>query len=98
VVAHGLERGEDPRQVALGDEDLARLGALVAGDDPPALEHVDEPARARVAQAQAALEHRRRRRAHLDDELDRVAQQRVLVGIEALLLGLLDRLGLDLLE
>src|SRR3954465_9325417 len=32
------QRREHPRQVALGDQHLARLGALVARDDPPALE------------------------------------------------------------
>ena len=88
------------RQVGLGDQHLARLGALVAGDDPAPLEHVDQPAGARVAEAQAALEHRGRRGAHLDDQLDRVAEQRILVGILAvgLVATALGRLRLDLLE
>ena len=47
---------QDPRQVHLRDEHLARLGALVARDDPAPLEHVDQAAGARVADAQTALE------------------------------------------
>src|ERR671930_1437048 len=100
ALAPRVERGEDAREVGLGHQDLARLGALVARDDAPALEHVDEPPGARVAEPQAALEHRRRGGAHLDDELDRVPEQGILVGVEAVLprgvLGVLDRS--DLLE
>src|SRR3954467_14433569 len=33
-----LQRREDAREIALGDEHLAGLRALVAGDDPAALE------------------------------------------------------------
>src|SRR4029079_11351612 len=71
-----------------------------ARDDAAALEHVDEPPGPRVAQTQAALEHRRRRRAHLDDELDRVAEERVLVGGEAVVVAgaLVGHFGLDLVE
>src|SRR3954449_5919925 len=36
--------------VSLADQHLAGLGALVAGDHAAALEHVDQPARARVAE------------------------------------------------
>ena len=45
-------------------EHLAGLRALVAGDHPAALEHVDQPPGAGVAEAQAALEHRGRGGAH----------------------------------
>ena len=75
--------GDEAVHVARADEHLAWLGALVAADHGAPLEHVDEPPGARVAQAQAALEHRRRRRAHLDAEADRVLEQGVLVGAEA---------------
>src|SRR3954467_13893542 len=61
---------DEPLGVALADEDLARLGALVAGDDAAALEHVDQAPRARVAKSQAPLEHRRRGGLHLGDEAD----------------------------
>src|SRR3954452_11709317 len=53
-----LERRQNTRQIALRDEHLAGLRALVAGDHAAALHHVDEPSRARVADPQAALEHR----------------------------------------
>src|SRR6185503_18967349 len=74
--------------VALADQDLARLGALVAGDHAAALEHVDQAPRAGVAEAQAALEHRGRGRLHLGDQADRVLEERILVGAE-----LVDRSG-----
>ena len=52
-----------PRQLRVPDQHLARLRALVAGDDAAALEHVDEAAGARVAHPQPALDHRDRGRA-----------------------------------
>src|SRR5215210_7280217 len=81
------EVGDDPLHIGLRDEHLARLGALVSGDHVAALEHVDEPARAGVAEAQAPLQHRRRRRPHLGHEPDRVLQQRVLVRAECVVAG-----------
>src|SRR2546430_384254 len=48
----GLAATEDPRQIRLGDQHLARFRALVAGDDAAALEHVDQPAGAGVADPQ----------------------------------------------
>ena len=42
--------GQDPRYVGFADQHLAGLGAFVAGNDPAALEHVDQPPRARVAE------------------------------------------------
>ena len=60
-------------------EDAARLRALVAGDDPSPLQHVDQPARAGVADSQAPLQQRNRCRLGLDDDLDRLVQQRILV-------------------
>ena len=94
------QRGEDARQVGLGDQHLARLGALVAGDHAAALEHVDQPPGARVAEAQAALEHRGRGGPHLARRA-RIAslEQRVLVGVEARRRRRRSAvLGLDLLE
>ena len=74
-------------ELALLDEHPARLRALVAADDAAALEHVDEPAGARVADAQAALEERDRRGLRLDDDLDRLVEQRVVVGVEVAVLA-----------
>ena len=81
--AAGLgEVGEHARDVALADQHLPRLGALVAGDDAAPLEHVDQPAGAGVAEPQAPLQHRRRRGLHLGHEPDRVLEQRVVVRVE----------------
>src|SRR4051794_27698755 len=44
---------DEALDVARCDEHLTWLGALVSGDDVAALEHVDQTARARVAEAQA---------------------------------------------
>src|SRR5581483_6227146 len=80
---------EEPRQVRLGDEHLARLRALVARDHAAALEHVYEPPGARVADAEPALDHRDRRGLRLHDQADRILQEVVLVrGELALALGL----------
>ena len=70
------------RQVGLGDQHLAGLGALVARDHAAPLHHVDQPPGARVAHAQAPLEHRGGGGAHLHHGGDRVAEQVVLVGVE----------------
>ena len=75
-----------------------RLGPLVAGDHAAALEHVDQAPRARVAEAQAPLQHRGGGRLHFGDEPDRVGEQRILVGVELVARRALRRLGLDLLE
>ena len=71
-------------QVRFGDEHAPRLRALVARDDAAALEHVDEPARPRVADAEPALEERHRGRLCVDDDVDRPVEQRVLIGVEVL--------------
>ena len=82
-----LSRGESPLEIVLGDEHAARLRALVRRDDPAPLEHVDQPARARVADAQTALEQRDRRGLRGDDDLDRPVEQRILVGVELALVA-----------
>ena len=79
---------EHPREVGLADQHLARLRALVAGDHAAALEHVDQPPGARVADPQAPLQHRDRGGLGLHDEVDRLVEQVVLVGVEVALLGL----------
>src|SRR3954452_11822674 len=84
-LSHGralAQRRDEPFPVALADQDLARLGPLVARDDAAALEHVDQAARPGVAEAQAPLQHRSRRGLHLGHQADRVLEQRVLVGGE----------------
>src|SRR3954447_1609431 len=53
-----LAAADEAGQIGLGDQDLARLGAFVAGDHAAALEHVDEAAGAGVADPQTALDHR----------------------------------------
>ena len=47
-----------------------------------------EPAGARVADAQASLDERDGRGLRLDDDLDRLLEQRILVRIEVLVAGL----------
>jgi DNA segregation ATPase FtsK/SpoIIIE-like protein len=86
------------REHRLVDQDAARFRPLVAGDDAAPLEHVDQPSGARVAEPQPALQHGRGRGLHLRHEADGVAEQRVLVGVEALLPRGLGRLLLDLLD
>ena len=56
-----------------------------------ALEHVDQAPGARVADAQAALDHRDRGGLRLDDEPGGLLEQVVLVGIEVALGRLLGR-------
>src|SRR5205823_12599019 len=71
-----------PLELGLAREDAAWLRPFVAGDDPPALEHVDQSARPRVADAQPPLEQRDRRGLRLDDDIDGLIEQGILVGIE----------------
>ena len=73
---------EHARKVRFRDQHLARLGTLVARDHAAPLHHVDQPAGARVAHAQAPLEHRRGRGAHLDHRRDSLGEEVVSVGIE----------------
>src|SRR5919204_1700208 len=75
--------------VSLGEQDPARFRALVARDDPSPLEHVDQAARTRVADAEAPLEQARRCRLRRDDDLDRALEQRILVGVELTVVVLL---------
>src|SRR4051794_7654867 len=72
--------GDVPLHVGFADQHLARLGALVARDHAAPLEHVDQAARPRIAEPQAALEHRGRGGLHLGHEADGLLEQRVLVG------------------
>ena len=73
---------DEALELVLGHEHAARLRALVAGDDPAPLEHVDQPAGPRVADAQAPLDQRHGRGLRLDDDLDRLVEQRILVRVE----------------
>src|SRR5579863_10348307 len=75
---------EDARHVGLCDQNLTRLGTLVAGDDSATLEHVDQPARTRIPKPQTPLQHRGRCRAHRGDETDRLLQQGVLIRVETI--------------
>src|SRR5581483_5881643 len=77
-------------ELALVDEDAPRLRAFIAADDAASLEHVDQPTGARVADAEAPLQERDRSRLRLDDDLDRLVEERILVRIElAVAVGLL---------
>src|SRR5918994_1328417 len=92
--ALGLVRARDALEVGFGDEHTAGLRALVAGDDPAPLQHVDQAPGTGVADAQATLEQRHRGGLRLDDDLDRAVEQRVLVRVELLVAPLvLLRLG-----
>src|SRR5207245_6824445 len=73
---------DDALEIVELDEHAAGLRALVPGDDLAALEHVDQPPRARVADAQAPLQERHGRGLRLHDDLDRLVEQRVLVRVE----------------
>src|SRR5438128_2005876 len=61
---------DDALQIVELDEDLPWLRALVPGDDLTALEHVDQAAGSRVANAQAPLQQRGGRGLRLHDDLD----------------------------
>src|SRR5580765_750981 len=76
-------------ELARRDEHPPRLGALVAGDDPAALEHVDQAACARVADAKTAREKRYGGGLRLDDDVDRLLEQRVLVRVEVAFIAFL---------
>ena len=95
AASRGRARGHAPRLV-VRDEHAPRLRALVAGDHPAALEHVDQPARPRVADAQPTLQQRHRGRLVLGDAEDRLVEQRVLVRVELLRLDV-GRVGEQLL-
>src|SRR5918992_5132156 len=77
-----LGRADEALELALVHEHAPRLRALVARDDAAALEHVDQPAGPRVADAQAALDEADRRGLRLHDHLDGPVEQRILVRIE----------------
>ena len=66
--------------VRFRDQDLARLRALIAGDDATPLEHVDQPPRARVADPQPALKHRDGGGLGLGDDRHGLPQEIILVG------------------
>jgi hypothetical protein len=51
-------------------------------DDASSLQHVDEAPGPRVADPQAALEEGHRRGLRLDDDLDRLVQQRIVIRVE----------------
>src|SRR5205085_8020303 len=68
--------------LALVDEDAARLRSLVAGHDPASLEHIDQPTCARIADSEAPLQERYRSGLRLDDDLDRLVQEQIVVGVE----------------
>src|SRR5215204_7360388 len=61
--------------------------SLITRDDATTLQHVDQATGARVADAQAALDQRNRRCLRLDDDLDRLLEQRILVRIEVVVTG-----------
>ena len=58
------------------------MSPCIPGDHATALEHVDHAPGARIAQTQAALEHRRGGGLHFRDQPDRVGEQRILVRRE----------------
>src|SRR6266487_4367170 len=70
------------REGAFVHENAPRLGALVARDDAPPLEHVDQASGPRVSDSKAALDERDGGCLRLDDDLDRLLKQRVLVRVE----------------
>src|SRR5262249_47338328 len=76
-------------ELALSDEHTPRLRALVAGDDAAALEHVDQPPCPCVADPEAPLDERDRGGLGLDDDVDRLLEQRILVRIELLVVHVL---------
>src|SRR5690242_3417962 len=81
----------DAFELVLGDEDAPWLRALVRRDDPAPLEHVDQPAGPRVADAKAALKERHTRGLGGHDDFDRLVEQLILVGVELAVVGV----GLD---
>src|SRR5215207_167722 len=80
----GISLGMDTLESTFLDKHASRLRALVAGDDPAALEHVDQAPGPRVADSEPALEKGYRRGLCLHDDVDRPVEERVLVGVEVL--------------
>src|SRR5262249_37607401 len=85
----GLGRGNStvatagqPYQVGLRVQDLARFGVFAGGDAAAALEHVEQATGTGVADPQASLDHRDRRRFGLDHDANRLVEQVVAVRIE----------------
>src|SRR3954465_15449278 len=78
----GLDDVAQLRQRGLVHEHPPWLRAFVAGDDAAAFEHVDPKARSGVADAQAPLDQRDGGRLRLHHDLDRLVEQRILVGVE----------------
>src|SRR5262245_46355783 len=64
------------------DEDTARLRSFIAADDASPLQHVDQTTGPPVADAQAPLQERDRRGLRLNDDLDRLVQERSVVRVE----------------
>ena len=93
----GRATAQDRRQLRDRNQDLPGLRALVARDDASALEHVDQAAGPRVADAQAALDHRDGGGLGLDHDARCVLEQIVLVGREVAAAGV-DALVFDLLH
>src|SRR5690242_3029423 len=71
-------------EIAFADQYAAWFRAFVARDDSAPFQHVDQPPGPRVAHAQPPLDQGDGRRLGLDDDLDRLVEQRILVGIEFL--------------
>src|SRR3954447_3397581 len=100
----GLDDVAQLRQRGLVHEHPPWLRAFVAGDDAAAFEHVDQTARSGVADAQAPLDQRDGCGLRLHDDLDRLVEQRILVGAEVavrtagLVLEYLRRLAQRLVE
>src|SRR3954464_13789714 len=77
----------DAFEFVLGDQDAAGFRAFVRRDDPAPLQHVDQPARPRVADAKAPLQERDAGGLGGDDDLDRLVEERIFVGVELAVLG-----------
>src|SRR5687767_1919566 len=72
----------NPVDFPLFNQYASRFRSLIPRDDATPFQHVDQASRPRVADPQPALEQRDRGRLGLDDDLDRLLEQRILVGIE----------------
>src|SRR5437764_8401746 len=79
--------GDEALEIVLGDEHAPGLRALVGRDDSAPFEHVDQPARAGVADAKPALQQRDAGGLGGDHDLDRLVEQRVLVRVVIALVG-----------
>src|SRR6476469_1493570 len=80
----GRGAGRHAARLLVVDPHPSRLRSLVPRDHAAALQHVDQPAGAGVADAQAPLQQGDRCRLVLRDAQDRLVEQRVLVGVELL--------------